>query len=566
MALRSRTAAIRERLVPPGAAWLLASGALLGLAYPPFHLLLPSFIALVPYLVWVERLPGGREGRAQARRGGFFLGWIYYTLVLYWLVTALIWYTWLAVLAFLATVAILAGILAYTTLGLHLARRRLGWPLWLVLPVFWTSNEWVRGHLPDVAFPWMQLGDTLTGFPWLVGAADVVGSRGLSFWLCLSNGLLAVALLRWRAIGRPSAPGGRTAGGAWRPVLAFLLALALPAAYSLYRWNTLKLRPAARVAAIQPNVPEEMKFEREAATLGAIQATERLVESRLTGWQGSLDLLVLPETALPVHMEPIPSRGYPGRPQLMRWAERLAWGLGAPVLFGGLGDEDLGDGEYAYFNSAFLATPEGTAVRRYDKRRLVPVVERIPFLNPKWFSGIEYLGGFGVGQRAPLYAAGEGRFGVLICYESIYPGLAREYRRQGANFLVNITNDAWFGRSHPWWSRTSALWQHPAHLVMRAVETRTGIVRSANTGISLFLDPLGRMRDATPLFTETAITGEVLTTEGRTLFVRFGDVLGWASILAAAGAAGALARRRWRLRESAGERGRESGRPGTAAR
>jgi apolipoprotein N-acyltransferase len=129
-------------------------------------------------------------------------------------------------------------------------------------------------------------------------------------------------------------------------------------------------------------------------------------------------------------------------------------------------------------------------------------------------------------------AAGTAEVGVLICYESIFAELSRDDRRAGADLLVNITNDAWYGRDTPL-GRTTALWQHPAHLVLRAIETRTGIARAANTGVSLFIDPLGRRHGETRLFHATTSVATVLTTDATTLFVRWGDwVGGGASALA----------------------------------
>jgi len=127
-----------------------------------------------------------------------------------------------------------------------------------------------------------------------------------------------------------------------------------------------------------------------------------------------------------------------------------------------------------------------------------------------------------------------GAFGVMICYESIYARIGRRYRREGADFLVNITNDAWFGREAGW-THTSALWQHPAHLVMRAIESRVGIARSGNTGISQIVDPLGRASHTTGLFTADAFVSDIHTTDGLTPYVRYGDVAGWTSMFAALG-------------------------------
>ncbi|MFQ5890265.1 MAG: apolipoprotein N-acyltransferase [Gemmatimonadota bacterium] len=537
---------------PARSGWLLASGLLLGLAHPPFHLLLPSFVALVPFAAWLRRLPPGEEGRSAALRGGFLLGLVYFSLVFYWLVVALIFYTWLAVLAFLAPLVILALFLSLATLAMHLARIRLGWPVWVGLPVFWTAMEWVRGHLGEVAFPWMGLGDTLSGFPWLIGSADIVGSRGLTFWLALFNGLLAEMVPTPESAPAPeTGPGGgagraRAEGSEGAPrrrlrlALAAAATLAIPLAYSLVRWTTLEMRPAARVAVIQPNIAEDLKLDREVAVDSARVSVERLVSAHLVASDSDLDLLILPETVLPVLVDPIPSRSYTGRPELHAWVGALARRLDAGVLFGAIGSRDLGGGEYEYYNSALLVDRAGKRAGSYHKRYLVPVVERVPFVDPRWFRGLEYFGGFGVGRSPQLLEVDGLRFGALVCYESIFADLSRRHRRGGADFLVNITNDAWFGRAEPWWSRSNALWQHPAHLVMRAIENRVGIARSANTGISGVVDPLGRMHHGTELFTPDAFVTEVLTTDGRTVYSRAGDVVGWVAAFVAAVAIAAI--------------------------
>ena len=514
----------RARLVPRRPGPLLLSGLLLGLAHPPFHLLLPSFAGLVPYYVWLAELPPGPEGRSEARRGGFFLGLIYFTIVFYWLVVALVFYTWLAVPAFLAPVLAMSGLLAVMTGLVKTANERLRWPLWLGLPVFWTATEWLRSHVPEIGFPWMELGDTLTGFPWLIGAADLVGARGLSFWLVLAGALIGECVLAWRR-----GPPRRIVA----PTVSLSVVLALPIGYSLLRWNTLEMRPVARVGVIQPNVPEEIKLERRAAVDSARRATETLVREDFSSGD-PLDLLVLPETVLPVPIEPIPSLGYEGRPDLEFWVAGLARRLDSYVLYGAIGVDDRGDGTYEHYNSALLVDETGIRRARYDKRYLVPVIERVPYLNSRWFGGLTYFGGFGVGGFVPPLRTPSASFGVMICYESIYTRLGRHYRRRGADYLVNITNDAWFGRERSWWTKSSALWQHPAHLVMRVVETRIGAVRSGNTGISEILDPLGRAHHATALFTPAAFSGRVLTTDGLTLYVRMGDIVGRGSAIVAA--------------------------------
>lgn len=542
---------------PAHAAPLLASALLLGLAFPPFHLLLPSFVALVPYAVWAARLPAGEAGRSEALRGGFLLGLVSQSLLLYWLATALLPYTPLAPLAFLLPVAAVAALVATATLGVHQAVRRLGLPIWVALPLFWTGMEWLRAHLGELSFPWMGLGDSLTGYPLLVGGADLVGSRGLSAWLALCNGLAAEALLRRRPAWaeRYLPPDRSPRRGSWLlPAAGLVLVVAAEAGYSAWRWHALEPRPVARVGIVQPDVSVELKRRAGPAVDTTVARVRRLVESELTG-AVDLDLVVLPETAFPVVVDRPPGRRRGGRSDLAAFVVEMARTARAPVLYGALGTTDA-TGDRRYRNSVHLRGPEGERLGSYHKRRLVPMIERVPWAGPAPGSDLaaEVLGpgfgGYAPGPEPRLMAAGRGRFGVLVCYEAIFAELSRAYRLRGADFLVNVTNDAWFGRDEPAWARTSALWQHPAHLVMRAVENRMGIARSANTGISLTVDPLGRVRHRTPLFERAAFAAPVLTTEGTTVYARWGDVVGWAAALACLGVALASGWRRRRPRPS----------------
>jgi apolipoprotein N-acyltransferase len=190
-----------------------------------------------------------------------------------------------------------------------------------------------------------------------------------------------------------------------------------------------------------------------------------------------------------------------------------------------------------YWNAAFLFDSTGSRAGQpvYHKHYLVPITERVPFVNPRWFD-LPFFGAFGVGALGDLFEVGIGRFGVIICYESAFEDLARRYRAMGADFLVNITNDAWFGE-------TSAPRQHLAHLVMRAIENRVGIARAANTGISGFVDPLGRIYDRSRLGERRFVLGELVTSDARTLYTRLGD---WVALLSLIGTVMLLGFAWWR--------------------
>ena len=420
-------------------------------------------------------------------------------------------------------VALLALILGAAGWAGHAGLHALRLPLWLVLPVVWTAGEWVRAHAPGtLAFPWLGLGVSLAPWPEWAGVAELVGERGVGFWMALTGGLVATGLAG-------SSSEGRRRLGPW--VAAVVVAL-LPGLWGLWRAGTLETRVVARVAVVQPDVSVAVRRDPDAGWRATRAATEKLLAEVEPG---SVDLVVLPEVVIRGVVEP----GAPPTP-VTRPLGRMEEAVGAPVLFGAWG---AGETEAARYNSAFLWAGGGTAAWRYDKRRLVPLVERVPLRLPVgWGLGEE--GEYAVGGPAASLEVGGSRMGVLICYESLFEELARDYRRGGADVLVNLTNDAWFG-GEPWWARTPAFAQHPAHLVLRAIETRMGAVRAANTGISLVVDPTGRTHGATPLFEPALVTADVHTTDRHTLYVRTGDLLGPLSALVALLWAGvALARSR----------------------
>jgi apolipoprotein N-acyltransferase len=473
------------------------------------------FVALVPFALFVDGLEPGAEGRRAAVRGSLLFGLVYFGLLLYWILVALIWFTKLAILAYVATILALMGFSALFGWMLHRGVHHLRVPLWLALPVTWTSIEWLRAHLPgSLAFPWLGLGTSLTGYPELVGIAEIVGARGVTFWLALANGVLAVIVLRLRAR-RP-----------WLGVAgALTLVLALPMGWGVWRAHTLTMRPAAKVAVVQPDIREDLKLDVAASLDSTGAALHRLLPPLAAD---SLNLVVLPEVALQVAPRVRSTTADGAMIVLNRYSREL----GAPILFGAIGVSADGHGGYIPYNSAFLMRPRELSDWEYDKHYLVPMVERVPLVPVRWLRGLEYFGTFGVGKGWPLAYVDGTAYGVLICYESSYPQGSRHFRLEGADVLLNITNDAWYGR-RPWYARTTALWQHPAHMVMRAIENRVGVARAANTGISMFIDPIGHVHEATPLFREATRVDTVYTTDVRTLYTRFGDVVGDGSALAA---------------------------------
>jgi apolipoprotein N-acyltransferase len=517
----------------------LLSAALFAFAFPPFRLIVPAFICLVPIAIMTVRHADEGGPVQGAVRTWFWFGLIGYGCNLYWIAVALSLWTNMAFAGYIAALIWLAPWVAAAGAALYTARKLTRWPLTILLPVVWCALELGLNHLSDLSFPWLPLGLSLARFPMAVQLADLSGVRGVTFWIAMSNGLVADAyLLRYQRRAMVMR------------LLAIPVAAAIALSYGAWRMATTEIRPLAPIAIVQPNVSEREKLS------GAPERPYMDVLAEATRAElGASDprLVIWPEAALP---------GYLGQQSQWRDSLRaLASAEKTPILFGVVDYVFTGPNTYAYYNAAMLTDSLGrlgsTTLRAfasdaasrghiniamdlraqadsvgtgpenppYHKRFLVPVVERVPFLNPEWFSGIDYFGGFGRGELVPPYALPFGKVGVLICYESVFLEHSRHFRRAGADLLVNITNDAWFGRS-------TAPYQHHAHLILRAIENRVGVVRAANTGISGYIDPLGRVRAETELEVPIHATYMAETTDVRTLYVRLGDWLGFLSLLA----------------------------------
>jgi len=346
--------------------------------------------------------------------------------------------------------------------------------------------------------------------------------------------LAALSAALWRVL--------RTPEGAWRRlaairrddrvapavVTALVLAIVVPL-YGAVRlrqldgaatgWRTL------RGAAIQPNVPQDIKwdegFERE--------TLERLENLTLRAMERGPELVVWPESAVPGYLRYDPDERF--------FVTDLATRIGVPI-FTGTVDADTVPGaagdeaeDYRIYNAAYLVDPsQGILPGRYAKRRLVPVAERVPFL-PGVATGLfetltAWTGQFEPGRGWPTWNVNGIRIGALICYESVFPDVSRSLVRSGADVLLNVTNDAWFGP-------TAAPHQHASHLSLRAVEHRVPFLRSANTGISGWVDPQGRWHEPTRLYTFAVVVADLPVPDIVTLYTRWGDwapfgaVLGW---------------------------------------
>ncbi len=469
----------------------LVSGVLMALAFPALGWGWLAWLALVPLLLVMRRRPF---------LSGFCAGTAFFALLLYWLNGVMTTYGHLpmalSVVLYLLLVAYLGCFWAATLWCACRVERRLEIPMSVALPVVWVVAEFVRGHLLT-GFPWGALAYSQAAYPLLMQSADLGGIYPLIFLLVLSNVVIAAALAQWR----------RLRILPWRP-LALLLALLLSnAAYGGWRLATTAAGggDVLRLALVQGNIDQAVKWSPD-----QVDATlDKYCRLSRAGAAQS-DLLIWPESATPFFFQDDSPRS--------RRVRRVSADTAVPLLFGSPAYMRTGAG-YRYLNSVYLLDGHGDLRGRSDKVHLVPFGEYVPLAGLLSFVDklVAGVGNFVPGRNHPLELDGH-RLAVLVCYEAIFPAIARAQVAAGAQLLVNVTNDAWFGN-------TAAPWQHLDIARFRAVENRVWLARCANTGVSAIIDPAGRVVVHSSLFVDAVVRGCVYFCDGTSLYTRTGDTV-----------------------------------------
>lgn len=490
----------------------LLSGALLAASFPKYGHAAFAWTALAPLFIAVALEV--RRTAAQPRRGHvFLLGWItgftHFSLTVSWVVEvmhlhgglpmAVAWLVMFLLAAYLALYPALCAVLTGRAI------RRFGLRgLWLA-PALWVATEWLRGWVGG-GFPWALLGTSQAGVTPIIQLASVTGVFGVSLLLAAVSAAAALFVLS-----RDTAT--RVAGAG---VLGVVVLVAALGTWRVAGAALTTHGPVVKVGLLQGNVAQDQKWDPayRASILDRYLALSRQVigvGARLVVW---------PEASTPFFLEAEPQAAAPIR--------ALARESRTPMIVGTDEFERDADGDRIY-NSAVAIGPDGLSVGGYRKMQLVPFGEYVPLKSLLFFIGplVEKVSDFAPGTEPVVLDAGGIRTGVAICYEVVYPWIARAFAAGGAELLTTITNDAWFGQS-------SAPYQHFAQASVRAVEQGRFLVRAANTGISGIVDPYGRTRMATGLFEEAAVTGDVRLIRTRTIYSYVGDLVAWLSLALAA--------------------------------
>ena len=485
------------------------SGILLIFCFPNIEIPILAWGALVPLLLCLyEKKP------KQAFIAGFLFGLPYFFGTLYWVYHSVYHYggipfviSMLIVLLFCCCLSIYTGIFS-VLFSFSIQKTRL--PALLIAPVFWVVTEFLRSYAAT-GFPWSSLGYTQYRFLSVIQFADITGIYGISFLIVAVNGVLAdTVLIRRRLKDMPLFPLSHT-------VIGIVLLCIITAVVFIYgNWRLGQNRPGhtVRASIIQGNIEQDKKWEPEYQQT-VIDIYRKL---SLQAVSSSPSLIIWPETSVPFFFGS--EQKYTG--QLLEFQQ----GLNAYLLFGSVLIKDNSKDNVLLSNSAVLLDKDGMVSAVYDKIHLVPFGEYIPLKKLLFFLD-KLVVGIGDYVQGDQYIRAEtpfGGFASIICYEVIFPGLVRKFYTRGGDFIVNLTNDAWFGN-------TKGPYQHFNMSVFRAIENRKPLIRAANTGISGFIDSNGRILVTTQLFKETVLTGDITTDSTRSFYTKYGDIFSYLCIV-----------------------------------
>lgn len=476
------------------------SALLLVLSFPDFNLWPLAWIALAPFFVAVARKP--QTGRS------FLLGWLTGTLYFYgscyWLTYSPIRYGGIpAPVAYflLLPVTLIVGLFpALCCAALARMIRRWGALALFVAPFAWTACEWAR--LGATGQLWNAVGYSQAYQPFLIQAARWGGVYAVGFLIVTANAAITYAYLHKSLRAYSSAA-----------ILILGIAMLTGCLNEYVYWYSLrKVRAEARVIAVQPNVPMTPATSlAEAAAL--VNRHVILSENKLREFNQAQPeiprVVVWPESPM--------NFTFSNDAQFRAFVADFAKRNHTSVLFNSL-EPAPANGAY---NAAVMVNEEGRLVAQYDKIRLLPFGEYIPL--PRWLPGVNMIpvmvGDFTPGAEYPLMPLGNDvRAGVFICFESAFPGIARQLSMNGADVLINISNDGYLGP-------TPILHQHLANAIFRAVENARPVLRVTNTGITAYITGRGEVLDATKSFQPDARTWTVNRNVGeQTFYTRHGDV------------------------------------------
>ena len=486
------------------------SGVLLALSFPKFGHGAVAWVALAPLMLALAQSSGGLD----AFRLGYITGAVSSVGIVYWTALVVVQYGGLSLPVGIGVMGLLCLALALfpSLFGWMVGawRRAFGPPALLLAPLAWVATEILRAHTL-FNFSWCLLGYSQHANLPVIQIARYGAVYGVSFVVASVSAVLAYGVTETR-------PGPRRAAAVGTAVL-----VAAVLAHGFW-WLSRPVPESGRVRVglVQAAILQDDKWAPQKAWENI---DLHLALTRRAAEQGAR-LVVWPESAVPFYFD--------RSPPLAAELQDLVRQRGIYLIFGNDDRETKDERNERFWVGAKMLTPEGDLGLRYHKIRLVPFGEYVPIQSVLTLGGrvsakvVRQVADFTPGEEYSTGLVDGHRIGTFICYEAIFPDAVREFAAGGAELLVNITNDAWYGR-------TSAPYQHMAMATLRAVENGKYLVRAANTGITAVVDPRGRVLERTALFDRTLVVREVPFVPGLTFYARYGDVFAWSCVALAAG-------------------------------
>ncbi len=498
----------------------LAAGLLYTICHPPFNHETHPLLFIFPFTVFVTTIPLFFFALEESRKSAFLKSYLFGITAsatqFYWLANVVVEGVWLLILLslFLLTLFIALLFMVYGMIFRYMVK--IFGPLYIIIfPAIWIVIEFIR-TLGDISFPWELSGYALTPILPLVQFASVTGVYGLSFLVILGN------IVIWELIKAFYSTDALRSKIVQFTIFCLFLIL-------ITAWGTLRLNKhrdfnnSIRISLIQNNI-DQANWEGRISLDTSMTITEQMV---YTAAQEKPDLMLFPESGIYCYLE----RNRKSRMQVLSWSDSIK----IPMILGALHFEREIDNpyyKYRVYNAIFFLAEGKKVFERYFKIKLVPFSEGLPF------EGIlPVLSRVNLGESDFHRGTEEMYFSIhdkwhsapFLCYEIIFPDFVRRRVRAGANVLVNLTNDGWFGRS-------TAPFHHAAMARMRTIENGVSLARCANSGISMLVDPVGRIVCKTGLYERTILTGKIPYDRIGTIYNAFGDWVIWVSLLLIAGA------------------------------
>lgn len=472
--------------------WLLilSSSLLFSLAFPPLQLGFLACICLIPLLY-------GLEGSSPKKgfRLAYLFGLVSNFLLLYWIA----WQT------FYGEIWVLPGSIgALFILAIYpglwgwlycLIKKKFGNLALLLAPLLWVGLEWVRS-LWEIGFPWLDIGYTQTSYLSLIQFASLTGISGVSLWVIFLN-IFFYLLIEFR----------KNRFTLVSVSILIVLLIVVPYLYGRKALSEPVFSAKIKVALIQGNIDMNVKWNPKYLH----HSLETFYTLTQKAAAENPDLVIWPETSAPCYL------AY--EPFYFEWVKNLSDSLNLPIVLGTDDYETVARERYTFYNAVFHFQPQLGLAHKYYKMQLVPFAEKLPLSGKMRILNKIQLGqaNFSSGENYTLFDSPKGKFAALVCFEIAFPDQVRKFVQKNPTFLVNITNDSWFGK-------TVGPYQHASMSVMRAIENRISIARCANSGISMLVDPYGRIIAKTLLFEQVNLIGEIPLKNKETFYTKNGNI------------------------------------------